>query len=115
VPNPPLCAVSIITLVGILPLLQHSFKLAVLISKHNKDEYSDISKSFLPKSELEKALQALTGKKPTTLKITQGKFVVEPVCPKFIYVTLTKPHHPGKFKEYKDLLVIAAQEVWCPK
>jgi hypothetical protein len=33
---------------------------------HNKDEYSDISKSFLPKSELEKALQALTGKKPTT-------------------------------------------------
>jgi hypothetical protein len=82
---------------------------------HNSNEYSDISNSFQPDSELEKALQALTGKKPTTLKITKGKFVVKPDCPKFIYVTLSKPHHPRKFNEYKDLLVIAAQEVWCPK
>lgn len=79
---------------------------------HNKEKYSNISKSFQPDSELEKALQALTGKKPTTLKIEQGKFVVKPECPKFIYVTLTKPNHPSKFKEYQDLLVIAAQEVW---
>jgi len=78
---------------------------------HNKEEYTNISLSFKPNSELERALMALTGKKPTA-KIEKGHFVVQPTCPKFIYITLAKPNHPGKFKEYNDLLVIAAQEVW---
>jgi hypothetical protein len=78
---------------------------------HNKDS-ANISLSFNLNSELDSALLALTGVKPTTIKIKEGNFVVEPTCPNFIYVTLKKPNHPIKYKEYKDLLVIAAQEVW---
>lgn len=79
---------------------------------HNKDQYANISLSFQSNSELVTALTVLTGTKPTNITITKGRFVVEPTCPKFIYITLKKPNHPGKFKEYGDLLVIAAQEVW---
>jgi hypothetical protein len=76
--------------------------------------YADISKSFEADSEVQRALEVLTGQAVTTIKISgTGNFEVAPICPKFFYITLTKPNHPRTYLKYKEKLVIVASEVWC--
>jgi len=67
-------------------------------------------------------MKIFTGKKVNATITESYNFSIEdnrqnPVKPqpKFVYITLTKPKHPELCKKYRQLLVIATDEMWGGK
>jgi hypothetical protein len=89
---------------------------------HNRDSAKiDLSFGESPKTDkynpnISETLELITGSNDYATKIDNGTLCVlknEKVQNfNFIYITLDKPNHPQLYKNYNNLLVLSAREVW---
>jgi len=86
---------------------------------HNKEKSANIENSFRrqdnKETEVEAALRMFTGKKFEATIDDKRKFILKsesiqhPVH--FFYITLSKPEHPVKFKEFRALSVVSTGDL----